>query len=542
MKGHCYLYWSRQAGSNRWPTLYESVALPTELCRQHWSSRLPENSKVAHQSQLQMRVLHYLFLLFFLLGSCSGDGEEQKKSPTPKKQHVVQQKGCRSCHDKQLDSAHDFPCTTCHGGDNSTAQKEVAHVNLIAEPAHPDNMVGICGKCHADQVKESAHSLHFTLNNEVNLVRNAFGAQEDLNSLIDIPIAQSPTTSLELADDLLRRRCLRCHVYYKGDRYPAIVHGSGCAACHLSFYEGKLTSHAFIKTPDDLQCLQCHYGNHVGADYHGRFDHDMNEEYRTPYTTRNTYFRPYGMEYHQLQKDIHQEKGLLCVDCHYGDTLMGDTKSITCEECHNKRLLKQKLPHNVSKTDDGSFLLLSSSQKSHPLITMDHPAHQKYGNQVACQVCHATWTFNDEKTSLLRSDLDEYEDFSRLTVQGSFEIEKILLNNLDYEAEEVAPVMRDKITKELRPGLWHKGYTIRRWEDIPLGRDNDGIIQVMRPILDLELSWIDENQTVHFDAVQAGGESHGMLPYVPHTTGKAGLFYEKRIRNFLESEKKTTTQ
>ena len=29
------MFWSQQAGSNRWPALYESAALPTELCWQH---------------------------------------------------------------------------------------------------------------------------------------------------------------------------------------------------------------------------------------------------------------------------------------------------------------------------------------------------------------------------------------------------------------------------------------------------------------------------------------------------------------------------
>ncbi len=27
-----FVYWSQQAESNRWPALYESAALPTELC------------------------------------------------------------------------------------------------------------------------------------------------------------------------------------------------------------------------------------------------------------------------------------------------------------------------------------------------------------------------------------------------------------------------------------------------------------------------------------------------------------------------------
>ena len=505
--------------------------------------KLPENSKVTCQSQLLMRAFILLLSLLPFLISCSQ--EPEKNEETPAQENIVAnspaEKGCLGCHSKKLDPAHDFPCVTCHQGNNESNAKALAHQGLIAEPAHPDNMEQSCGKCHAKQVADNSHSLHFTLKNKVNLLRHAFGASEPLNSMVDIPVAASPDNLLELADDLLRRRCLRCHVYYTGDRYPGVVHGSGCASCHLSFYEGKLTSHAFLKKPGDKQCLQCHYGNHVGADYYGRFEHDMNDEYRTPYTTTNDYFRPFGMEYHQLEADIHQQKGLVCVDCHNGSQLMGQTsETISCGSCHNKTSLEKKLPENISIDSHGTYTLLSANNnQKHIVPVMQHPAHQKYKQIASCQVCHARWSFNDQQTSLLRSDLDEYDDFSNLTVQGSFEVESLLLNNLDYDSEEIEPEMSDKISGEKRQGIWHKGYGIRRWEKIVVGRDQQGILQVMRPILDIYISWIDEDEEVRFDSVAAETDNGGMLPYTPHTTGKAGLFYEERIEQFLRSEKDT---
>ena len=400
-------------------------------------------------------------------------------------------------------------------------------------------MAQTCGKCHIDQVNSASHSLHFTLKNEVNLVRKAFGAADELQSLTEIPKVESPETILELADDMLRRSCLRCHVYYTGDRYPGIVRGAGCASCHLSVYEGKLTSHLFLKTPGDRQCLQCHYGNHVGADYYGRFEHDMNEEYRTPYTTTDDYFRPFGMEYHQLQEDVHKTKGLICVDCHFGSQLMGNLPStIQCASCHDKTLLAETLPPNVIVGEDGTYSFKSiNGATTQPLPVMQHPAHNQYNEVAGCQVCHAQWTFIDQQTSLLRRDTDEYDDFSRLTVQGSFEVEKILLNNLDYDAEEMEPMMLDKISGELELGLWHKGFLTRRWEEVVVGRDENGKLQVMRPILDIHLSWIDEDEEVQFDSVSSSAKNNGWLPYIPHTTGKAGLFYRDRIEQFLRLEK-----
>jgi hypothetical protein len=488
-----------------------------------------------------MQAFILLLSMFFLLTSCSPEPEKKEGVPPESlsSQSHSSEKGCLGCHKKKLDPAHDFECITCHNGNNDSNDVAVSHNGMVAEPGHPLNMMSTCGKCHEEQVTESSHSLHFTMKNEVNLVRMAFGATESITTLLDIPVSKSPDNILELADDLLRRRCLRCHVYYTGDRYPGIVRGSGCASCHLSFYEGKLVSHSFQKIPEDKQCLQCHYGNRVGADYYGRFEHDMNDEYRTPYTTTNDYFRPFGIEYHQLQPDIHQQKGLACVDCHVGSHLMGTNPGkVRCESCHDANSLQQNMPLNVSQNEDNTYTLLSqNTKKQHVLPLMHHPAHLQYQDLVDCQVCHARWSFNDQQTHLLRSDLDEYDDFSRLTVQGSFEVEKILLNNLDYDADEIEPVMSDKISGELFPGLWHKGYVMRRWEEMPIGRDKSGKLRVMRPLLDMYLSWVDEDGEVRFDSVPASTENNGMLPYTPHTTGKAGLFYKDRIKLLFSLEK-----
>lgn len=494
-----------------------------------------------------MQQLLFTLLLLTLISSCSGDSEQEKVSDTPTSPPgtaVPLQKGCKSCHDKSLDAAHDFDCSTCHHGLSNEGDKNSAHENMIARPSHPDTMEKICGKCHQEQVSNIAHSSHFTLQNEVRLVRSAFGAKQELGSLVDIPINNSPETVLQLADDLLRRRCLRCHPYFSGDRYPAIVRGTGCASCHLQFYNGKLVTHSFIKTPGDSQCLQCHYGNWVGYDYYGRFEHDMNDEYRTPYTTRHDYFRPFGVEFHQLMPDIHQQKGLVCVDCHGGPELMnqGGIK-ISCADCHDReKIIQSKAFLNISLADNkNTYNLLSvGDDKQHPIPFMEHPAHEKYGAIANCQVCHAQWSFDDQETHLLRNDLEEYDDFVRLTVQGSFEVEQILKNNLDYDSDEMAHTMTDKISGEPRGGLWYKGYGSRRWENVTIGRDTKGRLQVMRPLLQLSLSWIDEDEEVRFDSVPATSVNNGFTPYIPHTTGKAGLFYRERIENFLGSENAAT--
>jgi len=441
---------------------------------------------------------------------------------------------CTSCHTVTLDASHRIACTDCHRGDARAKEKETAHASLLARPAHPSHLASTCGKCHQQEADELPHSLHYTLSNFVNLVRASFGADTPLASLIDIPLQPEPEDITQLADDMLRRRCLRCHLFTPGDDYTATRRGTGCAACHLQYRDGRLIAHNFRLSPADDQCLSCHYGNRVGFDYYGRFEHDFNAEYRTPYTAAEITNRPYGVEYHQLSPDIHRQRGLACIDCHGGDELMKSNNpahTIECADCHDPARLRKNLPAGVQSDVDGYHLLSHADGKLHPLPLLQHPAHTRTGT-VSCQACHAQWSFNDTKTHLLRSDLDEYADWSRLTVQGNAEVEQLLENNLDFSRDELPPTATDTILNEKRHGIWYKGYTMRRWESIPLGRDENGRVSVMRPLLHLSLSWIDEEENVRFDGQDAEAADHGMLPYTPHTTGPAGMFYEERLREF----------
>ncbi len=484
-----------------------------------------------------MRYKYFPILLLVIL--VNGCREEQTQPPVrtevQKSTEAVQKPGCTNCHtDMVIDDRHAFACTDCHHGNNEVAEKIAAHKNLIAQPADPEHMAVACGKCHPEQVKNCGTSLHFTLKNAVNLTRAHFGAETKLQSLTQIPLNEE-NAALSLVDDMLRRRCLRCHVYSSGDDYPYVTRGKGCAACHLQFSGGSLQSHAFIKSPGDGQCISCHYANHVGADYYGRFEHDFNWEYRTPYTTSEPFIRPYGVELHDLVPDIHQQKGMVCIDCHSGNSLKNTTREITCLTCHG---WKPDLPKPTEKNldiIDNTLILTDRSGQPHAVPSMRHPAHAKYGKEVACQVCHGQWSFNDAPTYLLRSASDDFEIMERLTVQSSSWVETLLEHNLNSDEEEIDSAMADGITGRMRPGLWYLGYGQRRWEDMIIDRDTDGIIKVFRPILDLHISAVDGNETVLFDNLT--GKGSGLVPYTPHTTGPAGLFYLNRFQYLL---KKTT--
>lgn len=449
--------------------------------------------------------------------------------------------GCRGCHSEvRLDTSHNFACTDCHQGDNETNDKETAHQGMISQAASPANMRATCGTCHAEQVERCGQSGHFTMRNAVNLVREHFSLSP-LNSLTEIPAGEGlPRTKEELVNDLLRRQCLRCHVYSKGDNYPYIRHGTGCAACHLQCTEGKLTSsgedapnHAFIR-PGKRQCLSCHYGNHVGSDFYGNYEQDHDWSYRTPFAAKASFLRPYGIELHNLAPDIHQQRGMTCPDCHSGAELAGEKPAVQCVDCHAPDT--SSLRADLRADGEKLFLKMRNDEKERLVPTLEHPAHAEYKDRVACQVCHAQWAFNDRETHLLLSYSEDADPWERLSVQSSSEVERFVEHNLYNEEDGIAPSLPDQISGERKPGIWYTGFRERRWEDILIRKDKDGIIKVFRPILDLRLSAVDEDGEVLADFDNLTGKDKGLLPYTPHTTGPAGIFYEQRFLHLLSPQ------
>ncbi len=486
----------------------------------------------------------YFIIFCALLLLAAGDclGEDQPSSPAASLPAAAANQppplpGCRNCHTQiTLDTNHTLACTSCHQGTDS-ADKSAAHKGLLPAPAAPSSMAATCGQCHSRQIESCAQSSHYTLSNAVNLVRSHFGIQPSLAGLTDIPESARPTNAGELVDDMLRRRCLRCHVYTAGDQYPYVQRGIGCASCHMQFIDGKLQNHAFIR-PREQQCLGCHYGNHVGSDFTGRYEHDYNWEYRTPYTTKEPFLRPYGVELHQLTQDIHRQRGLTCLDCHRGGQITGGQNPVTCQDCHSPQ--PQAVPALPGLRREGTQLILRAvtDGKDHPIPQLNHPAHAKYMGRVDCQVCHAQWGFNDRPSHLLLSYVEDVDPWDRLTVQSSSKVETFLEHNLYSDEDELAPAMADGISGQEKPGIWYLGFGQRRWEHILIDRDRDGVIKVFRPILDLRLSAVDEDEEVLFDNVKGFGT--GMLPYVPHTTGPAGLFYEQRFLHLLPNDQANT--
>jgi len=465
--------------------------------------------------------------MVLLVGGCRSDVDDEAPVPAQSVQEERAEApppGCQGCHAVELDANHAFACTRCHGGTDDTADAVIAHQGLDPRPAGPQAMTKNCGPCH-DEAATIRHTAHFTLAGEINTVRRAF----DLPPVAGIDTLPEPTgdTLADLATDMLRRRCLRCHLWSPGDSYRETRHGTGCAACHLAFGDGGLQSHRF-RLPDDRACLHCHYGNFVGADYYGRFERDYNLEYRTPLEPDGYSRRDYGVEYHRLQPDVHWRAGLTCLDCHEGAVLMGrpPTYTLSCRGCHDPAVAP---PPAVAAGPTGRvFPLRTGDRLKVPLMT--NPAHRQYGDRVDCAVCHAQWSFADQELHLLRLDVLDFEPWSDLAVQGSDVVEYQIDVALYGEADFDQPWMPDGITGADRLGVWLLGYRQRRWEEVPVCRDDAGKLWVCRSLLDIHLSWVDEDGEVRFDSVAAPVAAMRRRPYMPHTIGKAGAFYYLRLK------------
>ncbi len=419
--------------------------------------------------------------------------------------------GCAKCHEVKIDKAHDIQCVKCHDGDPSGNSMREAHRGLVRFPAHPDIAARTCGICHQKEVEQASKDIHYTLSNEIGMVWQAFFPGSQVPAIRSLPTEIFPADTPTLVSDMLRRRCLRCHLFYEGDDYAGTKRGTGCAACHMRFYENGPWDHEFYKAVPDTRCLSCHYGNFVGWDYYGRFETDYEEDYRAPLDKGRHLPRPYGLEFHEMTPDVHKKAAMACVDCHKNGPCMdvplasrGLAES-GCLECH-------RLSDESGTVKDRLSRRLGHGQADFV--------------KAACTTCHALWSFRDEGRFLLRQDNPDMEDWYYLRTQGSSEIERAV--------KGTGPAtMKDKITGEIRPGMWFQGFIRRRWAPVAVGRDDNGRFRVFRPILDLYVSYLNEPEEILFNNMVPMRKDWpfkaGWIPYTPHTIGPADVFRSMEI-------------
>ena len=441
--------------------------------------------------------------------------------------------GCARCHEVKLDASHSFKCTRCHLGRPKGYLEREAHQGLVARPAGPECSGIFCGGCHAGQEASARSAIHYTLKKEIGVTWQAFFPQDSPPEISGIKAAEKPGDRRSLLMDALARRCLRCHVYYQGDSYMKTRRGTGCAACHMNT---RTRGHLIFKRPEEKNCLACHYSNFTGWDYEGRFEKDYPEDFRAPLQKGRHIPRPYGLEWISMQPDVHRKAGMTCLDCHGRQPFHGK---------HEKGGMKRR----------------ASCVRCHVLDVRIIGHRPRDLPRAACETCHAVWSVLDLGRNLMRQDAPDLEDWKFLKVQGSSEIEAAIDKWADSETDPpaVSLTMTDKINGMRFPGLWFAGLEQRRWAPVVLGTNKKGMLSVIRPLLDLSISYVDSQGDVPFDSMTPDTAGSGApsavtkiiyppliqitplpkprlwLPYHPHTLGKADYSRTRAVQKFLTS-------
>ena len=357
-----------------------------------------------------------------------------------------------------------------------------------------------CGRCHTRLLEQTKNSPMATAIKNINYTRFLWGAQErpepryatkSVSSYKELP---KFSESRALVDDLLRRKCLRCHLNSPGALQYGSYRAGGCAACHMIYADDGLSrdedravqkvmeeikkgkrpqsrgypeKHSFTRSIPTSQCLHCHHGGHVGTDYVGLTERDTSEDYRF-LSPDGFSFRPlYGTDYRAMTPDIHFEKGIACIDCHGPREVMGKGVSIRCESCHGTpdafpQTLKTPLGRtlmepggnplqNTRMEDNQAFLKERGTGKIHriPLLkTNPNPPvnHQipEHIRKMECHACHALWTYQDYGLHLLRLDIPDYDPWVPLFAQPDPQVQEALSKGLKLSSNKrPAPTSRD---------------------------------------------------------------------------------------------------
>lgn len=295
--------------------------------------------------------------------------------------------------------------------------KGTGHPVVVKNPASLRSEI-VCGGCHRDKVERVRKSPMATAKEIIAVVRFAWKAQSTLQPLYTLETLPDYRESGQIVDDFLRKKCLRCHLFAEAEK-----RGAGCAACHE---DGR--KHKLLSKPSTENCLSCHRFNRTGQGYAGLFERDYSV----------VYYKFGSSRYHKLTPDVHYKKGMDCTHCHLN--VMETPKTLRCTDCHRYRGIK---------------------------------GHDKTHKRLRCETCHAAWSFQDYGLHAKREDIPDWS------------LWKNYMNRYDPQmldlAKKESDGMIDWLDGKFKEGVWFIGWTLKMWENPPLGIDDKGRICVLRP-------------------------------------------------------------
>ncbi|MCB2183382.1 MAG: amino acid ABC transporter substrate-binding protein [Desulfobulbaceae bacterium] len=425
---------------------------------------------------------------------------------------------CLSCHKtEKLDRAHDrlvVGCSPCHLGDPLAIDKEKAHQGMPKNPGDLRVVEQTCGieGCHAPDVKKVKNSLMATNRGILSTLLYYWGEAPNQNGDYSVEqLINSGQTSLAI--DYYRKLCGTCHLWKQRGDLPGFFgeKGGGCTACHfikddsLSEEEAKKVHPQIIKKVPVKNCVRCHNrSGRIGISYTGVYE---SENYGTPYKKGEMSEKrlPGQRFYLDLPPDIHHQKGMVCIDCHTRNEIMGDGTNyahyeqqleISCQDCHYQEnaeteehrergvTRKGNKLTNIGHDEKGWFLTNKITDKRHPLHAAkkgvcDYSGHKRVG----CEACHSSWVPQCYGCHVKRDMTDTH---------------------------------LDKLTLEETPGWWNEGRSYIRYERPMLAVWDNEVVIVTPGCQDI-ITLIDEK-----GQPERQFNSLTMAALNPHTTQAKG--------------------
>lgn len=301
-----------------------------------------------NKSELPRGLFSYgLFMLLFTLVSCSESDKGYAKLANGTSET------CVACHENTTGFSvyHDptkIGCSACHLGNIAATDKDVSHENIVKIPGNLNNASNTCSTadCHQSELNRIDKSLMATNSGIVSIDKWAFEEIHTTDSLFHIENIKNTA-----ADKHLKNLCFKCHLGYEKKEYATTdenSRGGGCLACHLTYLnnskpdiEDNMHPNLSLNIGND-KCFGCHSrSNRISTNYEGWYE----TLYSAEQVKDSSGYRILqdGRVFGYAGDDVHHKAGLLCIDCHSSQEVMGDGNTykhqsdalkIQCVDCH----------------------------------------------------------------------------------------------------------------------------------------------------------------------------------------------------------------
>ena len=394
---------------------------------------------------------------------------------------------CMACHYDDPGKPHArevFGCYVCHLGNPLSGDMDAAHKGMVSNPGELEYAEKTCGQsgCHTEQTAKVKNALMATNRGIISTLRFYWGETGDHNEDITVHDLISNGTHSP-AIDYYRKLCGTCHLWMHKGAFPGFLaeKGGGCSACHTPDTGGnyKAKAHPAVTRNIPLNnCVRCHNrSGRIGLSYQGKYE---SEGYGTPFNEGefSDLSLHDGRFFQEIQGDVHYKGGMVCVDCHTQNEVMGDGVShahieeqleISCELCHGDRAQLAYMAEFAANST--SLTMKQVDKKAYPLIT---GLEKKDGNIVLKgKIDNKLHPLKEMKKKTCRNRLH-----ARLACQACHSPQVPQCYGCHVRAD-AGKMQMDKLSMEETPGLWQEFKSWMRYESPVLGvadthRDRNG--------------------------------------------------------------------